>query len=272
MRIKPYFFLAFLLSLATSMSAQNSAPSATNATSGVLTVSTTTSNPGVTRYGNLNVLAIWIEDGTGTLVNTMVYNTGGISGDKTAMDLSSWYAKIGSWANVSAKVTVDGSTGATNSNYGLKTATWGSKASISSVADGVYTVKMEIASDAVALNAAGHKLVAYTFTKGAASSTGTLTGTAQSCFSGTTIQWVPAVTALSNPELEAMYKVYPNPTKSTIYVDGTDIRQVEIFNVEGKRMLKSNQQNLNLAGLAKGTYLAQITTANGKLVKKIVKE
>ena len=66
--------------------------------------------------------------------------------------------------------------------------------------------------------------------------------------------------------------MYPNPTKSTIYVDGSDVQQVEIFSVSGKSILKSNQQNLNLSGLAKGTYLAEITTAKGKLLKKIVKE
>lgn len=161
----------------------------TSPTPGVLTVSTTTSNPGLSTYGTLNVLAIWIEDSNGALVNTMLYNT--TNGSSSALDLSTWYAKIGTWANRSAKLTVDGITGATNTSYGVKTATWGSKASVAAVADGVYSIKMEIASDAAPLNSAGHKLVTYTFTKGATSSNGTLVGSAQSCFTGTSVKWTP---------------------------------------------------------------------------------
>jgi hypothetical protein len=258
--------------LAMSITAQKSAPAVTTGTGGVLTVTTTTSDPGSTKYGSEHVLAIWIEDGTGALVNTMLFNTS--NGNSTASDMSSWFSKIGSWSNRTLKTTLDldASSGATNTSYGVKTAKWGSKASVSAVADGTYTVNLEIVSNNVALNSAGHKLVSYTFTKGATSSTGTLVGSAQSCFTGTTVQWTPATTALNNPELDALYKVYPNPTKSTIYVDGSDVQQVEIFSVAGKSILKSNQHNLNLAGLAKGTYLAEITTAKGKLVKKIIKE
>jgi hypothetical protein len=261
--MKKYFSLLSFIVLSISISALN--------TAGVLTVTTTTSNPGSTSYQNKNVVAIWIENSNGALVNTMLYNTS--NGNSSCQDMSAFWSKIGSsFSKIGNNITLDASTGATNIFYGNKTAIWGLKSTVATVADGVYTVKLEIASDVAPLNTAGHKLVSYTFTKGSASSTGTLVGAAQSCFTGTTVQWVPTVTALSNPALEALYKVYPNPTKSNIYVDGSDVQQVEVFNLEGKLLLKSNQQNLNLAGLVKGTYLAEITTAKGKLVKKIVKE
>ena len=45
-------------------------------TDGTLTVTTTTSSPGSnTGYDPENVLAIWVQNSAGTLVNTMLYNT-----------------------------------------------------------------------------------------------------------------------------------------------------------------------------------------------------
>ncbi|HLP05394.1 MAG TPA: DUF2271 domain-containing protein [Paludibacter sp.] len=260
--MKAKLLISFFLVCFLSMQAQ---------TNGTLTVTTTTSSPGAnTGYDPKNVLAIWVQDSAGKLVNTMLYNTS--NGNSSAADLTVWYGLIGSWTNRAAKVNVDGITGATNSNYGTKTCYWGKTVNISTVPDGVYTVKMEILCDNVSVGTSGHKIVAYTFTKGAATSTGTISGTTQACFSNTSITWSPKITGLDDIMLGKLYSVYPNPTKSTIYVNGGDVNKIEIFTVSGKRLLTTNQQQLNLEQLPKGIYMAQISTSKGMFIKKVVKE
>jgi len=247
-------------------------------TNGTLTVTTTTSTPGSgSGYDPENVLAIWVQNSTGALVNTMLYNTR--NSNSTATDLTTWYGVIGShWSTTAAtlatytKTNADAVTGATNTSYGAKTCYWGKTVNISAIADGVYTVKMEILCNKVAVGSTGHKIVAYTFTKGGASATGALSGSAQTCFSNTVVSWVPKTTGIDEIKLASLYSVYPNPTKSNIYVTGGDINGIEIFTISGKSLLKTNQQNLNMAQLPKGIYLAQIYTDKGVFVKKIEKE
>jgi len=240
-------------------------------TNGTLTVTTTTSTPGSgSGYDPENVLAIWVQNSAGKMVNTMLYNTK--NSNSSAVDLTTWYGLIGAWASRTTYTNADAVTGATNTSYGAKTCYWGKTVNISAITDGVYTVKMEILCDNVAVGATGHKIVTYTFTKGGASSTGTLSGSAQTCFSNTVVSWVPKTTGVDEIKLASLYTVFPNPTKSSIYVTGGDINGIEIFTVSGTRLLKTNQQQLNLEQLPKGIYLAQISTYKGVFIKKIVKE
>ena len=131
---------------------------------------------------------------------------------------------------------------------------------------------MELLCNNVAVGSTGHKIVAYTFTKGPAASTGTLSGSAQTCFTNTVVSWVPKSTGIDEIKLASLYTVYPNPTRSTIYVNGGDVNGIEIFSVSGRRLLKTNQQQLNLVQLPKGIYMAQIYTNKGVFIKKIIKE
>ena len=247
-------------------------------TDGTLTVTTTTSSPGSnTGYDPENVLAIWVQNSAGTLVNTMLYNTR--NSNSSAADITTWYGLIGShWSTTAStlatytKTNADAVTGATNVFYGSKACYWGKKVNISSVTDGVYTVKMELLCNNVAVGSTGHKIVAYTFTKGPAASTGTLSGSAQTCFTNTVVSWVPKSTGIDEVKLASLYTVYPNPTRSTIYVNGGEVNGIEIFSVSGRRLLKTNQQQLNLVQLPKGIYMAQIYTNKGVFIKKIIKE
>ena len=131
---------------------------------------------------------------------------------------------------------------------------------------------MELLCNNVAVGSTGHKIVAYTFTKGPAASTGTLSGSAQTCFTNTVVSWVPKSTGIDEIKLASLYTVYPNPTRSTIYVNGGEVNGIEIFSVSGRRLLKTNQQQLNLVQLPKGIYMAQIYTNKGVFIKKIIKE
>ncbi len=264
----------FSLFLSFSMYAQSSIVESSNAaTSGTLTVSVLTSTAGGS-YANKNVSAVWIENGAGTLINTMLYYTN--NGNSSAADLTVWYSKIGSWANRNVTKTLDGISGATQSSYGLRTLKWGNLAAIpNTVLDGTYTVKMELADEggpAVPVGATGHKLATYTFVKGPANSTGTLVGTLPACFSNVSIQWVPVATGIKEVKLSNLYAIYPNPAKSNIYINGNDISNVEIFTLAGKSVLNTNQQSVGIEKLPKGTYFLKITATNGSFMKKFVKE
>jgi glucose/arabinose dehydrogenase len=75
--------------------------------------------------------------------------------------------------------------------------------------------------------------------------------------------------------------VYPNPTKSEVYIQNTDqtnfITSVEIFDTHGKSLLtekKGNQSliSLNTASLSSGIYFMKITNSTGlHSVQKLVK-
>ena len=77
----------------------------------------------------------------------------------------------------------------------------------------------------------------------------------------------------SNPNFESSEKisVYPNPTNSNIVVKGSDIQGIELFDMAGLRILKTNESKVNLSELSKGFYLAKIKTTNGSIIKKIEK-
>jgi hypothetical protein len=68
-----------------------------------------------------------------------------------------------------------------------------------------------------------------------------------------------------------MYSVYPNPTTSFVFVNGFDIQEIELFTLSGVRILKTNNQKINLTTLPKGVYLAKILARSGTVIKKIQK-
>ena len=242
-------FLAFVFIL----NAQNSAPETTDAnTTGTLTIKATTVAAGG-GYQPSHILAIWVQDSSGAFVKTlMAYAATRIS------ELTSWVAK-------SAKNKVDATTGATLNSHASRTATWnGTNVSKVVVADGTYTIKMELA------DGGSSKVATYTIVKGTTTANGTLV-TSSSCFTNVTIQWVPTNTALNSITLAKQYNVYPNPTLSTAYISGFDIKEIELITLNGKSIFVTQNQKIDLSGLPKGIYLAKITSEAGTFMKKIEK-
>lgn len=265
-------FLPIILLISLSVLAQNEAPSATNvSTSGTLTVTTTTATAGGKHSPN-NYIAIWVQNGT-TFVKTLCQfgqNSSYIT------DLSAWVANSAKNKVGLVSTGVDATTGATLKSYGSRTCKWdGTNVSSVVQADGTYTIKFELVDTegGVAVGATGHKVATYTFVKGPANSSGTLSGAAASCFSNVTISWVPVPppAAINDVELEKMYNVYPNPAISSIYVTGTDIKDIEICSLTGRSIFTSKEQNVNVSALPKGMYLAVIRSKAGTIVKKIEK-
>ena len=251
--MKKVFITALLVGLFATSYAQNYSSMAS--TPGTLTVTATTNATSTPDYGTRNDDAFWIQNSAGVFVKTMI---GCTSGDRN--DLLSWRKATSSYN------TVDAITAATRSNYGARTGTWNGKdVSGVLVADGVYTIKMEMTD----FSGQGN-LGTFTFTKGASAQT--LNPANASGFSNITIRWVPSIsTAVEEVNMSNLYQVYPNPTSSSIFVDGLNLQNVEIFNLAGKSLLKSTLHNINLSTLPKGVYMIKINSETGTVMKKLVK-
>jgi len=248
----------FLLALGfTSLlgNAQTAAPAVTNvATAGTLTVSVTTLRGNLAGYSPSNIMAIWVVDGSGVFVKTLLAQAA-----TRKSDLLKWKAAT------STNNVVDAITGATQSSYGARTCTWnGTNVSKVVVPDGNYTVWMEVTDDAVQ-----GPFTSFTFAKGTTAVT--LSPTALTNFSGISIKWVPVNTAVNDVKIGSQYSVYPNPTRSVAYVSGFDILEVEVCTLSGKTVFTTNEQQLNLTALPKGIYLAKVYTKKGNFIKKIEK-
>ncbi|OHX64880.1 T9SS type A sorting domain-containing protein [Flammeovirga pacifica] len=69
--------------------------------------------------------------------------------------------------------------------------------------------------------------------------------------------------------------VYPNPAVNNLNVSFTEqenIVGISIFNLEGKMVLNTNQNQVNVSTLARGVYLLKIQTSNGVYSSRFIKE
>lgn len=67
--------------------------------------------------------------------------------------------------------------------------------------------------------------------------------------------------------------VYPNPTTDRVYIHTNNILQAELFDITGKKMITTNQKQIDLSNISKGSYILQITTQNNNTLSfKIIKQ
>ena len=251
--MKKVIIIMSFIGLAVSAYAQNYSSSAS--TPGTLNVTVTTSATTGGAFIPRNIEAIWIQDGSGKFVKSLlVYAAAQIQ----------W---LTNWNTASAGNKVDAITGATQSSHGVRTCSWnGTNVSNAVVADGTYTVKMELTDK----DATGN-LGTFTFVKGPTAQT--QTPAAVPSFSALTIKWTPSIaSALEDVNMSNLYQIYPNPTASSIFVNGLDIQEIEIYNATGESVLKTNLHNVNLNALPKGVYMIKINSETGTVMKKLIKK
>ena len=72
------------------------------------------------------------------------------------------------------------------------------------------------------------------------------------------------------------FNIYPNPANNYVIVEGEDMRQVEIFDMMGRRLLSHNIENssmIDISGLTSGMYLLRTTDVNNNIsMQKIIKK
>ena len=62
-----------------------------------------------------------------------------------------------------------------------------------------------------------------------------------------------------SPTTSSIY-VYPNPTANRIYIKADNIIKAELFDLTGRKVLETNQDQLDLGNLNNGSFILQVTT------------
>ncbi len=73
----------------------------------------------------------------------------------------------------------------------------------------------------------------------------------------------------------AKLSVYPNPVHDVIYVgtnEGEALQRVEFFDVTGKMVVSSAENEISVSGLESGMYFVRITTDDRIVIRSIVKQ
>ena len=67
--------------------------------------------------------------------------------------------------------------------------------------------------------------------------------------------------------------LFPNPTQSQVTVTGADVAQIDVFNMQGQKVITGNNAVIDLSGLVNGIYLVRITTTDGQIChEKLLKD
>ena len=66
--------------------------------------------------------------------------------------------------------------------------------------------------------------------------------------------------------------VYPNPTANRIYIQGQNVLQAELFDLRGRKVKATNQNQIDLSDVANGSFILKVTTDNNNTKSfKIIK-
>ena len=68
-------------------------------------------------------------------------------------------------------------------------------------------------------------------------------------------------------------KIYPNPTKGKIKIKAEDIKQVEVYNIQGEKIKSIEYQtskSINLTGICKGVYIVKVIGGDYCVSRKVI--
>jgi hypothetical protein len=72
--------------------------------------------------------------------------------------------------------------------------------------------------------------------------------------------------------LDSRISVYPNPTANRIYIRGENILQAELFDLRGRKVKATNQNQIDLSNMGSGSFILKVTTDNNNTKSfKIIK-
>jgi uncharacterized protein (TIGR02145 family) len=91
--------------------------------------------------------------------------------------------------------------------------------------------------------------------------------------SGYSVRFVRDATSLSTTDFSNSIIMYPNPVKNMLTIDGLVVKDVVIYSVLGKAVLKmSNQNTIDVSSLSKGVYFIKVSDGINASTKKFIKE
>jgi len=84
-------------------------------------------------------------------------------------------------------------------------------------------------------------------------------------------------TNINNP-LQTLYVLYPNPANNVVFIKGDDIRQIEIYDLQGRTVktqlissIQDGSATINISTLASGMYLVKIYSKTDKAeIKRLI--
>ena len=83
-------------------------------------------------------------------------------------------------------------------------------------------------------------------------------------------------TTISEKIINKNIRIFPNPVSDYLHIDNIEnipIENIEIFDIVGRKMAAKQHNNfINMENLTKGIYFVKISTTNGYIVKKVVKQ
>jgi len=72
---------------------------------------------------------------------------------------------------------------------------------------------------------------------------------------------------------KAKVLVYPNPVVDVVHIDDKNLKSVALYSMEGKKLLETKNNEMNVSKLPKGVYVLRIVTSDNSIVsKKIIKK
>ena len=83
---------------------------------------------------------------------------------------------------------------------------------------------------------------------------------------------VAEVATSVHSDLAGQLTVYPNPASTTLYIQGAQVSEVNIYSILGKlerSIVRTDIQEVDVQGLDSGIYILKMTTDKGVLNKKI---
>lgn len=226
--------------------------------------------------GIKNVLAVWVENNTGTFIKTKNRFVSSSTDDH----LPTWAAKSGGPSTNALATTcnvTDATIGATRTStsapaaYGTKTVTWDGKnvsgaTNGATVADGVYKIWIE-SSWNDGPDFIHNTIESFSFTKGPTAVTLTPTSTT-GYFTNVTLVWAPSNLGVEdlNSDVPAAI-VFPNPSTGIFNLDfNKEVSTINVSNLLGQVVLtqKTNDTSakVDLSSYENGIYI--ITVSNDK--------
>jgi hypothetical protein len=207
-----------------------------------------------------HILAVWVTKADGTFVKTLMAYT---VTTKYRQYLTKWKSATNSTYNM-----VDAVTGATLTSHGTRSCTWDCTDVAKVVQpDGDYRINVEFTE----ASAAG-KIATISFTKNATPASTFTTITSSTNVSSISVVWSPVNTAVDNIDYEKYYKIYPNPVSSVLFVTGSDIREVSLYDMQGKNILNITENQLDFSQYKPGNYLIKIRSDKGIVMRTAIKK
>jgi len=207
-------------------------------------------------YGAKHVVAVWLENETGTFIKT-----------KLKQASSSTIDHLATWTSKSNSNVVDATSGATLTSYTPLTAIWnGTNVSGTVVPDGVYKIWIEMAWDDSKTTA--KTVTSYSFTKGTVASTVKPANT--SLFTDVSLVWTPLSTGVKEIPRSNNLNVFPNPTSGIVNIDLKSfqaVSKIQLLNTNGQVLFEkfisgatSGVKSFDLSKYPKGIYLINIVS------------